>query len=203
MAACGCRLLDLVADGLHEMGLAHTDAAVEEERVVGLRGTLRDRLAGGVGKLIAAADDEGVEGVAWVQLCRAVPIETRLRGLSDGNRREHERPPSWRTGVAAGSSLGCHELHVLVLEAEIVDGLLNQVGVLVAHVAELCRGHAHEEHASAGVTVAGGLQPGVVGVAVDLFFQRVKDAQPRIRSKSWTRNGHKKFLDGAPLKQAV
>ena len=36
----GVRLaaLHVVADGMHQVGLAHADAAVEEERVVGLRG---------------------------------------------------------------------------------------------------------------------------------------------------------------------
>ena len=106
MAACGCRLLDLVADGLHQVGLAHADAAVEEERVVGFRRTFGDRLAGGVGELIAAADDECVEGVARIQLRRAVPVEACLRRVSGRSRTMAERPPSWRTGVAAGSSSG-------------------------------------------------------------------------------------------------
>ena len=56
--------LDFVTDGLHEMGFAHADAAVEEERIVGFRRTLGDGLAGGMGELVAAADDEGVEGIA-------------------------------------------------------------------------------------------------------------------------------------------
>ena len=81
MAAWGWRRLDLVADGLHQVGLAHTDAAVQEERVVGLRRTFRDRLAGGVRELVAAADDEGVEGVARIQLRCAVPVEAGLRGV--------------------------------------------------------------------------------------------------------------------------
>ena len=79
-----------------------------------------------------------------------------------------------------------NELHFLILEAKIVEGLLDQIGILVAYLAELSLGHPHEKRASAGVTVAGGLQPGIVGMPVDLFFQRVKDAQPRIGSKSWT-----------------
>jgi hypothetical protein len=40
----GLAALDEVADGLHEVGLAHADAAVEEERVVGLGGALGDGL---------------------------------------------------------------------------------------------------------------------------------------------------------------
>jgi hypothetical protein len=60
---------------LHQVSFAHTDAAIEEERVVSLRRTFRNRLASRVGKLITTADDEGVEGVAWVELRRSVPVE--------------------------------------------------------------------------------------------------------------------------------
>ncbi len=70
--------LDFVADGLHQVGLPHSHATIKEERVVGLRGTLGDRLAGGVGKLVSAPDHEGVEGVSGIQLCRAIPVETGL-----------------------------------------------------------------------------------------------------------------------------
>src|SRR5580704_6673648 len=79
-----------------------------------------------------------------------------------------------------------NELYLLILEAEVVEGLLNEVGIFVAYLTELRLRYPDEKRASARVTVAGGLQPGVVGVPVDLFFQRVKDAQPRIGSKSWT-----------------
>ena len=55
---------DLVADRVEQVGLAETDPAVDEERVVGLRRQLGHRLAGGLGELVGVADDEGVEGVA-------------------------------------------------------------------------------------------------------------------------------------------
>ena len=108
MAACGMAALDLVADGLHQVGLAHADAAIQEERVVGLRRTLRDRLAGGVGELVAAADDEGVEGVARIQLRRAVPVEARLakhatwrRSQVSGEVRHRDAPESRRDRLRA------------------------------------------------------------------------------------------------------
>jgi hypothetical protein len=102
----GLRLatLDFVSDGLHEVRLAHADAAIEEERVVGFGRTLGDGLAGGVGELVAGADDESVEGVARIQLRGAIPIEAGL-GWSRGGR-SAESPPLWRTVVAAGSSSG-------------------------------------------------------------------------------------------------
>jgi hypothetical protein len=87
---------------------------------------------------------------------------------------------------------GGNEFHIFVAEAEIVDRFLNQVGVFVADVAELGGGNAHEQNFVAGVAVAGGLQPGVVGVAVDFLFQGVEDAHPRIRDDGGT--GERHFL---------
>ena len=54
---------DLVADRVEQVRLAEADAAVDEERVVGLRGQLGDRLAGGLRELVGVADHEGIEGV--------------------------------------------------------------------------------------------------------------------------------------------
>ena len=62
------------------------------------------------------------------------------------------------------------KLYVVEVEAEIVDGFLDEVGVFVAGVAELDSGNAYEKNASAGVAVAGGLEPCVVGVPVDFLF---------------------------------
>ena len=42
MLADGLPALHLVADGVHQVGLAHSHAAVEEERIVGARGALCD-----------------------------------------------------------------------------------------------------------------------------------------------------------------
>ena len=56
-----------VADGLDQVGFADTDAAVQEEGIIfgaGLRG---DRLAGGKGQLVAGADHEIIESVAFVE----------------------------------------------------------------------------------------------------------------------------------------
>ena len=46
------------ADGVHQVGLAHPDAAVDEQRVVAARRSGRDRLRGGVRELVAGADHE-------------------------------------------------------------------------------------------------------------------------------------------------
>src|SRR5215475_14063940 len=55
---------DLMTDGMKEVGLAKTDAAVDEERIVGFRWQLGHRMARGLRKLVRVADDEGIERVA-------------------------------------------------------------------------------------------------------------------------------------------
>ena len=85
----------MVADGLHQVGLAEADAAVEEQRVVASRGVLGHRPAGGVGELVGAADDEVVELIARVELRRRdlagslvdreEDLERRLLHAGDGS----------------------------------------------------------------------------------------------------------------------
>jgi len=86
--------------------------------------------------------------------------------------------------------LGGHEFHILVAEAEIVERFLNEIGILVADVAELGGGDADEQDFIAGVAVAGRLEPGVVGVPVNFLFQSVKNARPGIRNDVGTRERH-------------
>jgi hypothetical protein len=72
--------LHLVADGVHQVGLAHAHAAIEEQGIVGLRGPLGHGQRGGARKLVAVADHEGVKGVARVELRRRRPVEAGLLG---------------------------------------------------------------------------------------------------------------------------
>ncbi len=180
--------LYLVADGVHQVGLAHAHAAVEEERIVGLGGALGHGQRGGAGKLVAVADDEGIEGVARVELRRGGPVEARLlrrarrrrrrrRGRVRRNRAEAAIPPLRRN---RGVLLGGHKAHVVELQRLQVDGLLNQVAVLVADVLKLRRGHAHIERAAGDVAVARGLEPGLEGLADDLLFEGRENLEPGI-----------------------
>src|SRR5208283_4937489 len=174
--------LDLVADGLHEVSLAHANAAVEEQRVVGFGRTFGDGLASGVRELIARADDKSVESVARVELRSAIPVEARLR-------RRRGCSARGEAAIVADRGrrrivLGRDKLHVVELEAQVVDGFLNEVGIFVAGVPELDGGHANEQNSAAGMTVACGFQPRVIGMPVNLFFQRVKNAHPRIWGES-------------------
>ena len=107
---------DLVADRVQQVGLAEADAAVDEERVVGLRRQLGDGLAGGLGELVGVADDEGVEGVARGETGRTGPRASSRAGagrggrarrsISIGDARDCRRAPSraavWIAEVCAG-----------------------------------------------------------------------------------------------------
>ena len=57
-----------MADGVHEVGLAQARPAVDVEGVVGLGRILGHGHGGGVGELVAAADDEVLEGVIGVEV---------------------------------------------------------------------------------------------------------------------------------------
>ena len=58
----------LVADGVHQVGLAEAHPAVQEERVVGVARALRHRQARRVGEAVGRADDEVRERVAGVDV---------------------------------------------------------------------------------------------------------------------------------------
>ena len=62
-AGVGLSRDDLVRDGLHEVRLAESGVAVDEERVVDLAGRLGDGVGGGGGELVRLSDDEVVERV--------------------------------------------------------------------------------------------------------------------------------------------
>ena len=57
-----------VTDGVHQMGLAQTDTAVEEERIVGFGGRLRHCPAGGMREARVVADHEMLKLEFRIQL---------------------------------------------------------------------------------------------------------------------------------------
>ncbi len=182
----GLAPLHLMPDGLHEMGFAHAHAAIQEQRVVGFGGTLGHGLAGGVGELVAAADDEGVEGVAGIQLRGAIPIKTGLGGGAGGGCRNRREAAIMFHRGGGGIVLRRDEFHIVELEPQVVDRFLDEVRIFVGGVLEIRGGHPHEQDCAAGVAVTRRFQPRVVGVAVDFLFQRVQNARPRIGGKTCT-----------------
>ena len=115
-ALARARVAHRVADGVHEVRLAEADAAVEEERVVGVAGSLGDGEAGRVGELVGRADDEGAEGVARVQVDGAALRAADASGLEADPGVARPRPPppgcSWLVRPARTACLAHLELHV-------------------------------------------------------------------------------------------
>ena len=197
--------LHIVSDGVHEVGLAHADAAVEEERVIRLRGPLGDSLRGGHRELIAGADDEGVEVVARIELRGGVPVEARLlRGGSGGSRsRCAVVQESGCVGTVAGQRSKsavlpharrrgilrrCLEVDRVDVETKVIDRLLDEVTVAVADVGEVLRRDAHEHRPGNDARETRGLQPCLVGLPVDLLFKRTQNAKPVIQNCRWRWN---------------
>ena len=91
---------DLVADGVHQVGLAEAHAAVQEERVVGVARALGDRQAGRVREAVGRPDDEVRERVARVDDRSSRP---RRRPGSARARTCWRSPSTGRRDAVAGS----------------------------------------------------------------------------------------------------
>lgn len=59
--------LDRMSDGVHQVGFAQTNAAIQEKRVVGRGGILRNRERCRVRKVIGTANDECFECIFWIE----------------------------------------------------------------------------------------------------------------------------------------
>ena len=162
-------------DRLHEVGLAHSNAAIQEERVICLGRSLRHRPAGRMRKLVSAANHESIKRVPRIELRRSIPIEARLR-----RRRTPAEPAVMPHRRRRRIIFRRHKLHFIESQPEHVHRFLNQIRVFISRVAELHRRHAHKQNAAAGMAVARWLQPRVVGVPVDFLFQRIENAGPWI-----------------------
>lgn len=68
---------------------------------------------------------------------------------------------------------GRDELNVLIIHVQIIEGFLDQVGILVAHVPELNCRDTHEHDPVARVAITCGLEPGVIGMPVNFLFERI------------------------------
>ena len=104
---------DRVADGVHQVGLAEAHAAVQEQRVVGVAGALRDRQARGVREAVGGADDEGPERVARVEADRAAlgaadatRLEAHARGALARRRRRRRVSATRRPSSLSARSDG-------------------------------------------------------------------------------------------------
>ena len=113
----------VAADRVHQMGLAKTHSAVDEERVVGPRGRLGHSPCRRVRKLVRGTDDESVEGVAGVQ------AGTAGDRCGNGVCRLLEFVGRERRGRRLGRSVGDELDHALL--AQFGERLRNQTSVML------------------------------------------------------------------------
>ena len=91
------------------MGLAQADAAVEEQRVVGLARVARHLDGGGLGELVALALDEAVEGEVRVDPAAEHASAPARRGSArraDRRRCRHRQLTAGRTRPRASAGAG-------------------------------------------------------------------------------------------------
>jgi hypothetical protein len=88
----------------------------------------------------------------------------------------------------AGILFGRAERHRFDVEAEVVDGFLDEIGVAVADVLKVGGGDAHKKFLAFEVGKSGRLQPCFVGLAIDLLLERSENADPIIQYGGGRRN---------------
>ena len=72
------------------------------------------------------------------------------------------------------------EFHVAKFEAEIFDGLADQITVAFADVTELGVRNPYKQNRTLRMIVTGGFEPGFVRGPIDFLFQCIEDEHPRI-----------------------
>src|SRR5262249_14861300 len=129
---------DELADGLHEMGLAETDAAVNEQRIIRARRRLRDGKTGCMRNFVVWTDDERFERVPRIESGNGCPWPRvydlrRQRFLHRGcivRRRLRTRcrrgAKLYRTGRAkCGDDRILQRRHVITLDPKLIDVVWN------------------------------------------------------------------------------
>src|SRR5437868_9394738 len=146
-------------------------------------------------ELVATADHECVECVFGIELGCGFPIEARLRRTCSGNaargscgssavpgmmiRGLHRNGLRWRTLRNYGwIFFNGDKLKIFEFEAHVIDGLKDQVAVLISDVTELSRGYADKHHLAHRMAEAGGFEPGFVRMMVNFLFQGAENAHP-------------------------
>ncbi len=156
--------LHVVTDRMHQVGLAHSNAAIEEQRVVGLRGPFCDGLCCSGRELIPTPNHERIELIPRIQLRCCAPVEACLlrRRLHDtvGTHRSTQPSLPRRTltvtwhGRKAAVLADLWDTRILFrrckrhrfdIQPEVIDGLLDQVGIAVANMLEVSRGDPNKK----------------------------------------------------------
>ena len=186
--ALGIALADVPGDGVHEVGLAEPDAAIEEKRVEGRRLSFGDAPRRGIGELVGLADDEAVEGAAR--------IERRADLLGVGECRDGGRGAAdARTGGRRLFGFGRGRIiHVfgrcrIVRQDEDVDGahrrlfaqpqILEALGVMGHHpVPHETGGNRNADHAVEDLANGHRFQPALESGFADLGSNTAADPFP-------------------------
>ena len=163
-------LFDGVPNGVHQVSFAHAHSAVEEKRVVGLRGLLGHGARCRMRKFVGLADDKGVEGIAVVELMVAV-VEIEL-GLLDAGCR--------------GSRLnrfffGADVLHLGGGRTKLMEDRFDDVAVGASQdLAENRAGNLDVEGIALGVIQASGLKPGTEDIDANARLNPLKKPFPNV-----------------------
>ena len=181
-------LLDVVADGVQQVGLAQPAGPVDGQRVVGAGRRLGHAERRGVGELVGAADDEGLEGLLGADVGGAGRDGELAVEAVGGHGQLVEQGELVEGvgvllvepgGVGQVEEVGLHGVGVDHDEAQVGDlrGVLGQ-GVVdqgpVALVEALTGHHAgHPEHQGRALDLQGlgGLEVHEEDAAGDLLFQ--------------------------------
>jgi len=161
-------LLHIVADGVHQVGLAQAHAAMDEQGVVGIGGGLGHGQGGGMSKAVVAAYHKGIEGILGVQLHRAGGQAIGSSRLIAG-------------GVVLQFGAGQHGYgHAVASHLRQAVGDQGHISV-VDHDLHGVDADAQRQHIVFqlhGGEV--GLDPGLVGDWVDLALEQLTGAVPKV-----------------------
>ena len=159
----------LVRDGMHQVGLAQTDAAIKEQRVKRHRAAFGHSPRGGMGQFVRLAHDEGVEGEARIER------RTRQVGLVAARGRGN-----WSGLARLAGDLGDrhranprhHEFDAIDLGPGLHQMLADLFGIVARHpVAHEIRGYIEPGDARIQADQVQGFDPGREGVLAHRLSQ--------------------------------
>src|SRR4051794_10140884 len=114
-------LADVLGDRLEQVGLPEARAAVDEERVVGLRRRFGHRERGRMRKPVRRADHEGVEGVLGVEAAALRPAGDPLDRYGGRDGLQVGLEQLFRQGREGGADLADAQLDRLVRAGDVAD----------------------------------------------------------------------------------
>ena len=181
----GAALADVPGDGMHQVGLAEADAAIEEQRIEWHGRGIRDPVGRRIGELVGLADDEILEGEPRIEHGAEEVSGRRVIGVSAveidrGYRLGLDRPPGGpaiaRSRQGRASTMISTPLSGRILR--LPEG--EQPIAVVGHdpVAHEARRHGHFHVLAANLQKRQLLQPVFVGGLADFGPQPAAHPRP-------------------------